>query len=474
MKFFYKSAVIVILFALLAIPDNRSSLHVPDSDELNMTSKWWGKFAQNLVKYRITNKQNQEYEYNKHQNLLHKHLDDLLIDLTEPDDQILDSINFHINKLSALVSLLPEHIEEFENDVAIWRKLLKYQSRYWNTTSKNANERLFKLLIEGRLAFESALIQSQEETAYWQTPKDSVSNEAYSFHNLNYRSGDIVAFSLNPTKDSYLSVFKELPNIHQHLGSIFIKNNEAFIVYLDRVEGLITVKASDFIGKIAPNGIILRLREDIPSILRNPALPTLAASTMYNMAKSGQYRYDYNYDTESHSFIYDWEFISKAFGEQGLDLTENLWERTTYSINVGTHKEHLLPFEVELDHRFVVAGEWYHSEFLYQNRLLSAATSAIMKYHTHDKFVNYFKLPFYRFLKAYSGLIGYFDIQQPIPSGVSAQTQLVYNSLVKKQLKLVDELSVALLKYEEKQQHRATYLKMLQKADEIMRAQTID
>ncbi len=463
-----------MLFALLAIPDHKDSIHVLEKNKTLFSSKWWGKFAQNLVKYRITSKQNQAFQYNKHQLLLHKHLDILLLELTEPNAPILDSINYHINKLSALVSLSPGKIPQFKNDVALWRKLLKYQSRYWNTSSEYANNRLFEFIMEGRLAFESALIQSNIEKAQWHKVKDSTITKSFNFDNLSFQSGDIIAFSLNPSDNNYSSVFKELPNVYQHLGSIIIKNEKAFVIYLDRLNGLTKLDVKNFKEVVAPNGIILRLREDIPPLLRNPELPTLAASTMWKMAESGQYKYDYNYNGDSHSYVYDWEFISMAFAKHGLNLNKNVWNRGNLSIEIGTHKKHLLPFEVELDPRFIIVGEWYNSNLLYENRLLAAATYAIMKYNSSSNFISYLSLPFYRLLKAYSMLIGVFGFNQPIPSGISAQTHLVYNSLVKQQQKTVEALRLALQSYEKKHRHKATYLKMLQKADEIMFAEIND
>ena len=63
--------------------------------------------------------------------------------------------------------------------------------------------------------------------------------------------------------------------------------------------------------------------------------------------------------------------------------------------------------------------------------------------------------------------IGQFGLHEPIPAGVTAQTQLVYDALAKEQKDLVVKLEYELAKYEADQNHKATYLKILQKADEI-------
>ncbi len=474
MKLFYKLSVIFILYALLAIPDNRTSIHIPRDGGGTTSGRWWGKFAQNLVKFRITNKQNQAYEYNKHRQLLKKQLDDLLLELTEPDNPKLDSISYHINKLSALASLVPGTIHEFKEDVVTWRKLLKYQSRYWDTSSDYANERLFQFMTEGRMAFESALIQSETEEARWHLPKRQSTAHSSTFHNFNFKSGDIIAFNSTIKDNSHISVFKELPNVFKHLGSIYINSGQASVIYLDYKKGLIIVAIEEFINNIAPNGIILRLREDIPEMLRNPALPSLAATTIYEMATEGTYKYDYSFDIESHSSLFDWELISKAFQQQGFSLKANLFNRNTFAINIGSKNPHLIPFEIELDHRFIIVGEWYHSNLLYENRLLTAATTAIIEHKSDEDFINYFKLPIYRVVKGYSILVGLFGLDKPIPSGITAQSQLVYDAVSKKQKKLLAQLKTALSSYEKEQQHKATYLKMLQKANEIMVEQEAD
>ncbi len=470
MKLFYKFSVAFIIYALLAIPDNKSSIHLPEEVPA-VSTKWWGKFAQNLVKYRITSKENQAYQYNKHRNQLTKHLDQLLLELTEPDNPILDSISLNINKLSALASLVPGTIHEFEKDVAAWRKLLKYQSRYWGTSSDFANNRLFRFMVESRLAFESALIQSQEEKTSLSAPDNSISFHSKTVNNIKFQSGDIIAYSLKVDDDPYVSFVKELPNMYKHLGSVFINDSVASVIYLDHINGLSILPIEKFVNERAPNGIIMRLRSDLPDILRKPALPSLAASNMYKMALSGSYKYDYHFDSESHEYIYDWELISLAFDSQGLSIDANSFRRSSSSIHVGKRKSHLTPSEIEFDHRFIIAGEWYSSDLLYKNRLLTAATAAIIEHQDKSDFLNPLLLPGYRLLKAYSMFIGQFGLQEPIPSGITAQTQLVFNTLEAKQKKLIVQLKKELLVYEKERNHKATYLKMLQKANEIMNEQ---
>ncbi len=467
MRIFYKILIFLIIYALLSIPDNRSSLNIPERDSLTISSKWWGKFAQNLVKFRITSDLNQQYYYNKHRTLLSQHLDDLLLQLAEPDDPILDSISYHINKLSALTSLVPNKTTEFEVDVSRWRKLLKYQSRYWDTSNEATNKRLFQLIIECRLAFESALIQSNTETTSMSTIETSSKFRTVSLGNLTFKSGDIIAFNLISRNDPSVVFIRELPNVFKHLGSVYIKDDEASVIYVNHDQGLHVVPLEDFFGKIAPNGAILRLRDDIPSVLKNPELPALAASAINEMAKNGDYKYDYKYDLESKNYVYDWELINTVYKVHSLNLNPDQFIRTTSSIHLGTRKSHLEAFEIEFDHRFIVAGEWYNSELLYNNRLLTAATSSIVRSDRKPDFITPIFLPIYRLVKAYSMIIGSIGFDEPIPTGVTAQTQMVYDALAKEQKKLVAQLESELSKYEADQNHKATYLKMLQKANEI-------
>lgn len=471
MKLFYKILIFLIIYALLAIPDNRNSINKPEKNSLTISSKWWGKFAQNLVKFRITNEQNQQYYYNKHRELLTHHLDELLLQLTEPDDPILDSINYHINKLSALASLVPNTINEFQLDVSRWRKLLKYQSRYWDTSSETTNKKLFKLLIESKLAFESALIQSGTQSTHLSTSKSNSNFQTVTVGNLQFKSGDIIAFNLNNQNDPYVSYIRELPNVYKHLGTVYIKDADASIIYIDREKGTNIVSLSNFIGKLAPNGTVLRLREDIPSILKSPEIPSLAASAIHQLAIEGRYKYDYNFDSDTPDYLFDWELINRGYKAYNLNLEPDQFIRNSNSIHLGSLKSHLKAFEIEFDHRFEIAGEWYNSQQLYDNRLLTSATSSIVESNNKTDFINPMLLPLYRLTKAYSMIIGQLGLKEPIPSGVTAQTQLVYDALANKQKALVQQLTIELTKYEKDQNHKATYLKMLQKADEIKAGQ---
>ncbi len=469
MKILYKIAIVIIIYGLLAIPDHKISLHIP-KQELLASSRWWGTFAQNLVKFRITSTENQAYQYQKHKNLLKQHLDNLLLDLTEPDNPVLDSINFHISKLSALTSLMPDKVTEFERNVARWRKLLKYQSRYWDNSSKSTQNRLQRLMIESRLAFESTLIQSNKKYASLSTINRDISpaKNSVAMANIQFKTGDVIAFNSIEKNENYSSFIKELPNVYKHLGSVYINNGVAEVVYLDVLNGLISTPIKTFIDKIAPSAVVLRLRGNILDLLGKPNLPALAATTIYNMANTGAYKYDHRFDAESHNHLYDWEFINMGFRKHNFSIDANEIIGSNYSIHVGGQNSHLNAFELELDHRFIIVGEWYNTQMLYNNRLLTAATVAITNNKKSNDFLIAFKLPVYRILKAYSILVSSLGFSPPIPDGISAQTELIYCGLGKHQKILLKELAKEISIYEQKQNHRATYLKMLQKANEIM------
>lgn len=467
MKIFYKILIALIIYALLAIPDNKESLNIPKENSLTTSSKWWGKFAQNLVKFRITNERNQKYYYDKHRSLLNQHLDDLLLQLTEPDEPILDSISFHINKLSALASLVPNKINEFEHDVSHWRKLLKYQSRFWDTSNEATNKRVFQLITESRLAFESALIQSNTELTAISTAHITNTPSTITIDKLQFRSGDIIAFNITPKNDPYISYIKELPNIYKHLGSIYVTESSAYITYIDHKKGAINITLDEFVKRLASNGTVLRLRDDIPAVLQNSRISEMVALSIYTMALEGSYKYDYNFDSGTQDVLFDWELINSAYKVHNLDLDLDQFLKGSNSISLGSYQEHLNAFELEFDHRFEVAGEWYNSQLLYDRRLITAATSSIIRFDKKTSFINPILLPIYRLVKGYSILIDQLGFEAPIPSGITAQTQLVYDILAKKQNKLVEQLEVELSKYENDQNHKATYLKILQKADEI-------
>ena len=467
MKVFYKILIVLIIYALLGIPDNKKSVNIPEGNSLTITSKWWGNFAQNLVKFRITNEENQQHFYNKHRFLLNQHLDELLLQLTEPDDPILDSISYHINKLSALASLVPNKINEFEYDVSHWRKLLKYQSRFWDTSNETVNKRFFQLISESRLAFESALIQSSTELTAISTTDAINTSSTKTIGKLQFKSGDIIAFNLAPKNDPYVSYIRELPNVYKHLGSIHITESTAEITYIDHKLGAINIALEEFVNITATQGAILRLRDDIPVVLQNPMIAEMVASSIYSMASEGTYKYDYIFDSGTQNALYDWELINSAYKVHNIDFDLDQFIKGSYSINLGDYQEHLTAFEIEFDHRFVIAGEWYNSKQLYETRLLTAATSSIIQSDKKAAFKNPFLLPIYRLVKGYSLIIQQLGFEGAIPGGITAQTQLVYDVLEKEQNELAEKLEFELAKYEADQKHKATYLKILQKAEEI-------
>lgn len=467
MKTFYKIAIAIIIYAMLSIPDPYNPLPIKDVEESSTISKWWGKYAQNLVKYRIINNASRAYYYDLHRSMLNQKLDNMELELTEPDSPMLDSISYHINKLSALASLVPNKINEFEGDVFRWRRLLKYQSRYWDISSKSAGNRLYQLMVESRLAFESALVQSNYPTVAWSTAFADGGFQTKIVKSITFQSGDILAFNLQRENNLGLSFRRDMPNAYDHLGSVYIQGTEAYVTYVDHELGLQSYPLDTFVSSLAPNGMILRVRQDIQPMIENPELPIMVAASLFGMAQEGKYKFDFRYDLETRNYLYDWEMLNNLFKKYDLTIGPEKIRFNTHTINLGPSKINHEPFEMEYDPKLIVAGEWYETKTLYDQRVLTAATSTLILSNNEAGFVNPWKLPMYRVIKAYSMILNQFGANGPIPKGVSAQTHMVRVALVKQQKKALTELKKELAKYESEQNHKATYLKMLQSAKEI-------
>lgn len=71
-------------------------------------------------------------------------------------------------------------------------------------------------------------------------------------------------------------------------------------------------------------------------------------------------------------------------------------------------------------------------------------------------------------------LLHQIGISGPIPPGITAQTQMAMDALQKEQKRTVEKLNMELAQYESEQNHKATYLKMLQAAKEIKNGKVTD
>ncbi|MCB0504753.1 MAG: hypothetical protein KDC58_04540 [Cyclobacteriaceae bacterium] len=467
MKIAYKIAIAIIIYAMMAIPDPKNPFPIKEAQGYSTTSEWWGLYAQNLVKYRIINSAARSYYYDLHRSYLVSHLDQMELELTEPDSPLLDSISYHINKLSALASLVPNKINEFEGDISRWRKLIKYQSRFWNTSSNTEGSRLYQLLVESRLAFESALVQSDFPSVSWTSLPLDNGFQYKSINDIVFQSGDIVAFNLSKENDLCLSFRRDMPNAYDHLGSIYIQSGKGFVTYIDKETGLQSVGIETFLDNYAPNGMILRVRPDLSQIIETPELPVLVASRLYKMANEGRIKYDYQLDLDTRDYLYDWEMLNGVFKKYDFSLGTEKKLSNTHTIRVGSDKLINEPFELEYDPQLMVVGEWYNTQTLYDKRVLTAATSSVILSSPKMRFVNPILLPIYRIKKGLSMIMNQFGYKGLIAQGVSAQTQMALDALHQEQKKVVEELSEELHKYESEQKHRATYLKMLQSAKEI-------
>ena len=475
MKLFYKISVILIIYALLAIPDSNYEEDKQVAKKKSKTTNWWSVFAENLVKYKITNSEYQNYQYNKHQVLLDNHLNDLELQLAEPENPIYDSIRFHLNKLSALSALKPNKLVEFQTTTTRCRNLIKYQSRFWDLSDVATTDKIFQLITEVRLAFESALIQSNIDSISWSlSPNQEEENnksESVLIDDIYFKSGDIIVFDFVFDKNIPLSYIKSLPNSDHHLASIYINESSSVATYIDYKAGIVSEPLELFVKKTAPNGIILRLRKDFSALRKKPELPHLAASIIKNKSGSSKIYYDFNFNSDTKNYLYDWDLINNEYIAIGLIINaKNLLTSNNVSL-MGTDKPHITAFDLEYSPDFTVAGEWYSTQLLYDNRVRTAATIQFSQsdYNSYNQLL----LPIYRVLKLYSLLAYRIDMNAPIPTGVSAQNYLIANHFFDAQAKAINLLINELDLYEERQNHKATYLKMLQAASEIRNEQSI-
>lgn len=469
MKIFYRILMVLIIYGLLAIPDNKKVVHTPTKNTVKSSERWWGMYAQNLVKFRIANAAYRAYHFSEHKKLLTHHLSNLAFDLVDANDPILDSITYHINKLSALVSLNSKRTAYFTELITQWRQLLRYQSRYWDVTDTDVAKALFNLYNQTNLALESAMIQAEIPNFYLSTGRPKEPFQTTLLDSIYFKSGDIILFNTQQLDSPIIPSFSTLPNSYKHLAVVHITNKNAQVSYLDIRQGLVHVPLQEFKNNVAYQGSVYRLRSDLPLMLSKPTIMQEFAAQVYDMAEKHTYYYDFRRDLKTNDALFDWEILQKLLGSYGIKWKSINFinENEDYSIGVEPHR---FVFELECDHRFNFIGEWCQSPSLYASRINTAALTAVLDTAPEQKLMNLWVLPIYRIKKGYSILASLVGVTPPIPKGISAQTQMVLDNLTSYKNKLQLALQVALQTYESKQNHKATYLKMLQKSKELSKA----
>jgi len=452
--------VLAATYLLLLIPERKPSLQSADLGLPQKQPFAWNQdlYWQSLeAKYR----QLQQSGCNGIQNQTASELLEatrLLLRISQkklgPDAPEFTELETRMFEIGPLVSgcnvFIPEYIR-FVTDV---RDVVKGQSERWDMNSDSSKITLYRLLYGGRTAIEEIMLQIpgnsypvliRDAEAPSRTPAADV-------RNVEIHSGDILVSRGGAPTSALIARGNDYPGNFSHIALVYVdpRMHGAKIVESHIERGVVVSTVEEYMKDKKLRIMLLRLRADLPQIIKDPMLPHKAAEFAYKRAKEGHIPYDFAMDYKDHSKLFCSEVASAAYEKFGV----RLWAGISHISSPGlrkwlsafgvTHFETQEPSDLEYDPQLVVVGEWRDQATLKKDRYDNAVTEVMLEGAEKGDELRYqwYLLPLARILKAYSVVMNLFGGIGPVPEGMSATAALRTTYYEKRHNMIAELLSV--------------------------------
>jgi len=184
--------------------------------------------------------------------------------------------------------------------------------------------------------------------------------------------------------------------------------------------------------------MVLRLRNDLPVMQKDPLLPHKAAKAMYAEAQQRHIPYDFKMDYYDTSAMFCSEVASYAYKKQGVLLWQHISTISSPGVVNWLHDFGVvhfvtqMPSDLEYDPQLAVVAEWRDDETLFKDHIDNAAMDALLEKADSGQTISYnrWMLPVVRILKGYCWVKNRFGQEGLIPEGMNATRALKNQTFV--------------------------------------------
>ncbi len=339
--------------------------------------------------------------------------------------------------LAPLVGACPEAVPTYLTLGSRLRTMLKHKSEYWNLDDRTARETIYRLLYGARSAVEEVILQtppgSHLPSLLEGTDEPSATPSA-TLLGVMIHSGDILVSRGGAPTSALIARGNDFPGNFSHIALVHIDSGSGKVSILEsHIErGVVISTPEEYLHDTKLRVMVLRLRSDLPALIRDPLLPHRSASFMLRRALERHIAYDFSMDYSDSNRLFCSEVASSAYAAFGVRLWMGISHLSTPGVrswlaDFGVdHFETQEPSDLEYDPQLRVVAEWRDPETLRKDHIDNAVTDAMLEgAERGDRLgANPFILPAARFMKAYSVLLNLFGIVGPVPEGMSATTVL--------------------------------------------------
>lgn len=356
-------------------------------------------------------------------------------DSVAPDDGRLDSLQARFFALGPETAACAGLLRPYVELGARWRAVIKRQSRHWDVTRPATRDRLYRALYGARAAVEEAMLQHPERAAA-SLVRDSEpsATPAALVQGVEIHSGDILVSRGGYPTSALIARGSDYPGNFSHIGLVYVDSatHAVSVVEAHIEKGVAVATADQYLADKKLRIMVLRLRADLPALVRDPLLPHRAADRALRRARQGHVPYDFAMDYTDPTRLFCSEVASSVYHDLGVDL----WMGISTISRPGLrhwlagfgvrHFETEEPSDLEYDPQLVVAAEWRDPATLFADHVDNAVIDAMLEGADRGDRLTY---PWYllapvRLAKAWSWVLERFGRPGPVPEGMSAAAAL--------------------------------------------------
>ncbi len=385
-----------------------------------------------------------------------------------PGDPVLDSLESRFFALGPSAASCPSRVADYVRLYGRLRQAIKWQSRRWDLTSREARQRLYRSLYGGRAAIEEVMLQHPDQivTVVQEVPEPSAT-PAVQVRGVIIHSGDILVSRGGYPTSALIARGNDYPGNFSHIGLVHVDqaSHAASVIEAHIERGVAVASAEQYLRDKKLRIMVLRLRHDLPQLARDPMLPHRAASRALERARAGHIPYDFEMDYDDPSQQFCAEVASWVYHELGVDLWMGIstiskpgLRRWLASFGVR-HFKTQEPSDLEYDPQVVVVAEWRDAESLFQDHVDNAVVDAMLEQAEAGMALSYswYALPVARLAKGYSWLLERVGRVGPIPQGMSPAAALRNRSFATRQRQLAERVSAQAARRAREQGYPPTY-----------------
>ncbi len=352
-----------------------------------------------------------------------------------PSDTALGALEAAYFALAPDAAACAALAERYVATAAHLRAMVKRQSVAWDFGSRDARDRLYRLLYGGRAAAEEVMLQHGGSVPTLVRGLDEPSaTPAAESNGITLHSGDILVSRGGYPTSALIARGNDYPGNFSHIALVHIDSaTHAISVIEAHIElGVAITTADGYLADKKLRVMVLRPRADLPALVADPMLPHKAATAMLARARGGHIPYDFAMDHTDASRLFCSEVASQAYRAEGLPLWMGIstisrpglrsWLASFGVQHFATQE----PSDIEYDPQMTVVAEWRDAASLMADHVDNAVTDAMLEGADRGERLAYpwYQLPVARLLKGWSWVRQLAGGTGPIPEGMAPAAAL--------------------------------------------------